>query len=59
MLGVNIGVPVPRDPFAFGGVKGSKFGTADITGPESLPLWTIYRKITTKWHAENKVDWMS
>ncbi|MEM9424384.1 MAG: aldehyde dehydrogenase family protein [Spirochaetota bacterium] len=59
MLGVNIGVPVPRDPFAFGGVKASRFGTADITGPESLPLWTCHRKITTKWNAENKVDWMS
>ena len=59
MLGLNVGVPVPRDPFAFGGIKASRFGTADITGPESLPLWTIHRKISTKWNAENKVDWMS
>ncbi len=59
MIGVNIGVPVPRDPFAFGGIKASRFGTADITGAESLPLWTIHRKITTKWNSENKIDWMS
>ncbi len=59
MLGVNIGVPVPRDPFSFGGIKASRFGTADITGQESLPLWTVHRKITSKWNAEHKRDWMS
>ncbi len=26
MVGVNVGVPVPRDPFSFGGTKSSKFG---------------------------------
>ena len=31
MIGVNIGVPVPREPFSFGGWNDSKFGTCDIT----------------------------
>jgi malonate-semialdehyde dehydrogenase (acetylating)/methylmalonate-semialdehyde dehydrogenase len=32
MVGVNIGVPVPREPFSFGGSNASKFGDMDITG---------------------------
>ena len=34
MLGVNIGIPVPREPFSFGGLYGtvSKYGDFDITG---------------------------
>ena len=33
MIGVNIGIPVPREPFSFGGLYGtkSKFGDFDIT----------------------------
>ena len=31
-VGVNIGVPVPREPFSFGGSNISKFGDLDITG---------------------------
>ncbi|MGL5232460.1 MAG: hypothetical protein ACRC7W_03905, partial [Fusobacteriaceae bacterium] len=59
MLGVNIGVPVPREPFSFGGTKDSKFGYGDITGKSSINFWTDLIKITTKWNAENKKDWMS
>lgn len=36
MLGVNIGVPVPREPFSFGGTRSSKFGYGDITGKSSI-----------------------
>ena len=32
MIGVNVGVPVPREPFSFGGWNESKFGVGDITG---------------------------
>ncbi len=32
MVGVNVGVPVPREPFSFGGINASKFGSGDITG---------------------------
>ncbi len=59
MLGVNIGVPVPREPFSFGGIKASKFGYGDITGVSSIDFWTNLIKITTKWNPEHKADWMS
>lgn len=59
MLGVNIGVPVPRDPFSFGGLKASKFGVGDITGYNAIPFLVKTRKITTKWNAKHRKDWMS
>lgn len=49
MVGVNIGVPVPREPFAFGGWNDSKFGDMDITGDGGIEFFTRRRKITTKW----------
>jgi acyl-CoA reductase-like NAD-dependent aldehyde dehydrogenase len=49
MIGVNIGVPVPREPFSFGGTKRSKFGIGDITGDGLVEFGTVRRKITTKW----------
>ena len=50
-VGVNIGVPVPREPFSFGGLEGSlsKYGEHDITGDGGLNFFTSTRKITTKW----------
>lgn len=59
MVGVNVGVPVPREPFAFAGWNDSKFGVGDITGKSSLNFWTQTKKITTKWQAGAKVNWMS
>jgi len=59
MTGVNIGVPVPREPFAFGGWNESKFGVTDITGKSAINFWTRVKKTTTKWNPEDKVDWMS
>lgn len=59
MCGVNIGVPVPREPFGFGGWKDSKFGVSDITGSQAIDFWTQTKKITTKWNAKDKKDWMS
>jgi malonate-semialdehyde dehydrogenase (acetylating)/methylmalonate-semialdehyde dehydrogenase len=32
MCGVNVGVPVPREPFGFGGWNDSLFGQGDLTG---------------------------
>jgi malonate-semialdehyde dehydrogenase (acetylating) / methylmalonate-semialdehyde dehydrogenase len=49
MVGVNVGVPVPREPFSFGGWNESKFGAGDITGRGSIEFWTRARKTTTKW----------
>lgn len=59
MFGINIGVPVPREPFSFGGVKASKFGHGDITGDHSLDFWTDVKKITTKWEMQSDATWMS
>ena len=49
MVGVNVGVPVPREPFSFGGWNESKFGACDITGRGSVEFWTRAKKTTTKW----------
>lgn len=59
MVGVNIGVPVPREPFSFGGWNESKFGALDITGKSSIEFWTNLKKITTKWNPEAGINWMS
>jgi malonate-semialdehyde dehydrogenase (acetylating)/methylmalonate-semialdehyde dehydrogenase len=59
MVGVNVGVPVPREPFGFGGWNESKFGVGDITGRGSIELWTRSKKMTTKWNKEAGVNWMS
>ena len=59
MIGVNVGVPVPREPFSFGGWNESKFGVGDITGKSSIEFWTKLKKTTTKWNPEAGVNWMS
>lgn len=59
MIGVNIGVPVPRDPFSFGGWNESKFGACDITGKSSVEFFTRLKKTTSKWNPESRVNWMS
>lgn len=59
MIGVNIGVPVPREPFSFGGWNESRFGTGDITGASSIELWTKLKKTTIKWNPEARTNWMS
>ena len=59
MIGVNIGVPVPREPFAFGGWYDSRFGEGDITGFGAIDFWSQSKKITTKWSDEHRSNWMS
>jgi len=59
MVGVNVGVPVPREPFSFGGWNESRFGVNDITGKDSINFWTKLKKRTTKWNPEDWNDWMS
>jgi malonate-semialdehyde dehydrogenase (acetylating)/methylmalonate-semialdehyde dehydrogenase len=49
MIGVNVGVPVPREPFSFGGTKASRFGHGDITGAGGVEFWTQLKKVTSKW----------
>ncbi|MBS1970604.1 MAG: aldehyde dehydrogenase family protein [Bdellovibrionales bacterium] len=59
MVGVNVGVPVPREPFSFGGVNASKFGHGDITGHHSLDFWSNIKKVTVKWEKQDDNNWMS
>jgi malonate-semialdehyde dehydrogenase (acetylating) / methylmalonate-semialdehyde dehydrogenase len=63
MVGINIGVPVPREPFSFGGTKGSRFGHGDITGLGGVEFWSKLKKVTAKW-AQSTIgvengSWMS
>jgi len=59
MCGVNVGVPVPREPFGFGGWNDSKFGHGNITGWDGFRFWTRPRKVTTKWELQPDWTWMS
>lgn len=51
MLGINIGIPVPREPFSFGGLYGtkSKYGDMDITGDGAIEFFSNRIKVTSKW----------
>lgn len=46
-VGVNVGIPVPREPFAFGGLSGtlSKYGEFDVTAEGALEFFTNRRKV--------------
>lgn len=59
MIGVNVGVPVPREPFSFGGTKHSRFGEGDITGKSGVEHWSTLKKITSKWELSKDNSWMS
>lgn len=59
MVGVNVGVPVPREPFGFGGWNASRFGVGDITGRGSIEFWTQSKKTTIKWNQAHGTTWMS
>ena len=59
MCGVNVGVPVPREPFGFGGWNDSCFGAGNITGWDGYRFWTRQRKVTTKWTLQKDNNWMS
>ena len=60
MLGVNIGIPVPREPFSFGGLYGtrSKYGDMDITGDGAIEFFTNRVKITTKWPTSTAPEYL-
>jgi malonate-semialdehyde dehydrogenase (acetylating)/methylmalonate-semialdehyde dehydrogenase len=58
MIGVNVGVPVPREPFSFGGTKASRFGQGDITGQGGVELWSKLKKVTSKWNQVGTGSWM-
>lgn len=58
MVGINVGVPVPREPFSFGGMGQSRFGHGDITGEAGIAFWSQHKKITSKWEAHFN-NWMA
>ena len=49
MIGVNIGVPVPREPYSFGGWNESKYGHGDITGRSGMEFLTNLKKVSARW----------
>lgn len=56
MLGVNVGVPVPREPFSFGGNNYSNVtGHHDITGQDGINFFTRKRKVTTRWGSDKTI----
>lgn len=59
MCGVNVGVPVPREPFGFGGWNDSLFGHGNMTGWDGFRFWTRQRKVTSKWAVQKDATWMS
>ena len=59
MVGINIGVPVPREPYSFGGWNESQFGAGDITGEDGIAFWTRAKKVTQKWTLGAARNWMS
>ncbi len=59
MVGINVGVPVPREPFSFGGFNSSKFGHGDMTGWDGFRFWSRPKKVTEKWAAASDASWMS
>jgi malonate-semialdehyde dehydrogenase (acetylating)/methylmalonate-semialdehyde dehydrogenase len=59
MCGVNIGVPVPREPFSFAGWNDSRFGHGDMTGYDGFRFWTQAKKVTTRWEVARDATWMS
>jgi len=56
MIGINIGVPVPREPYSFGGWNESKYGHGDITGKSGIEFWTNLKKVTARW-PESTESW--
>ncbi len=59
MIGINLALPVPREPFSFGGIHSSKFGHGDITGRSSIEFWSDVKKISTKWSPQKESNWMN
>ena len=59
MIGVNVGVPVPREPFSFGGFKESRYGHGDITGMDGVDFWSQRKKVTIKWATQTDKNWMN
>ena len=40
MIGVNVALPLPREPFSFSGWNESKFGVGYLKDKSSFEFWT-------------------
>ncbi len=49
MVGVNVPIPVPMAFYSFGGWKNSKFGDANMYGPEGVNFYTKLKIVTSRW----------
>jgi malonate-semialdehyde dehydrogenase (acetylating) / methylmalonate-semialdehyde dehydrogenase len=49
MVGVNVPVPVPAPPQAFGGWKQSMYGALHVYGHDGVACYTRGRVITSRW----------
>ncbi|KAG0341928.1 hypothetical protein BG004_005853 [Podila humilis] len=59
MCGINVGSPVPKEPFSFGGWNKSRFGNhCDITGDGGIDFFSLKKKVTTKWAPQETPSWM-
>ena len=48
MIGVNIGIPVPREPFSFGGLYGTAPQLPTYPTIDSSPRWPLVDTIGVK-----------
>ena len=49
MLGVNIGVVVPKAFFPFGGTRGSFYGDLKAQGQDAITFYTDKRVVISRW----------
>jgi malonate-semialdehyde dehydrogenase (acetylating)/methylmalonate-semialdehyde dehydrogenase len=49
MIGVNVPIPIPVARYSFGGWKDSRFGDANMAGPEAFRFFTQGQIVTTRW----------
>ena len=49
MIGVNVPVPVPVGYFNFGGLRRSKFGEAQMFGPDAARFYTKLKTVSQRW----------
>ncbi len=59
MIGVNIGVPVPREPFSFGVSSRAVSVAGETIGEDGVAFWSQQKKVTLKWAMPKDMNWMS
>jgi malonate-semialdehyde dehydrogenase (acetylating)/methylmalonate-semialdehyde dehydrogenase len=49
MIGVNVPIPVPVGYFNFGGLRRSRFGDAQMFGPDAARFFTKLKTVSQRW----------